>query len=571
MALSTTTVARQSTTADATNTNNTTVPAPNASSATNVDPNSVFTGLCDILNAWQQQLVKDNVQKYADVYEIKFSPEALMNLKLKKPGTVDQTQTNMQNPDSSKKLDPETNKVNNNSQTIQITAGKQISKVIDEIMRQSEYVYEQQIVTVDPTTGKQVPNPNSAGGQTAWFNIIPQVTIIGNSIDTERNVYPVKITYIVSPYSLATVPSEYFNNNQFRGVHKRFNYWFTGDNTQILYYEQTYNMLYNLTISSQDGVPGGNKYNIADSRELYTRMFATRSEQSDLGSSSNEAGANLADGLFNTNDFISVGLRIVGDPAWLQQGPGVSGGSVNFDAFNPDGTINFNAGQVLFDVSWNRPVDYDFQTGIMPVTAKNVTGTGGGLTLPQENQTYIALEVKSMFSKGRFEQELIGQLLVGIGNGGPTAESAAPKSAPATVSQAAAPNVTAPQVNLANTSLMTDGTSRKPTAREQLNDLLPGKNSPANPNTSSPSTTNQNTPVTPANPPRNPTSTGAINTSFDTTVPPVLGQLTLNNGRVATFYDTTDPFVSQNRADYEKSLASGATIVAPQLIKKDDA
>lgn len=40
------------------------------------------------------------------------------------------------------------------------------------------------------------------------------------------------------------------------------------------------------------------------------------------------------------------------------------------------------------------------------------------------------------------------------------------------------------------------------------------------------------------------------------TVPPVIGQLKLNNGRVATFYET-------DRAGYERALASGATIVEP--------
>ena len=40
------------------------------------------------------------------------------------------------------------------------------------------------------------------------------------------------------------------------------------------------------------------------------------------------------------------------------------------------------------------------------------------------------------------------------------------------------------------------------------------------------------------------------------TVPPIIGQLRLNNGRVATFYET-------DRAGYERSLASGATPVTP--------
>lgn len=574
----TTTASRNSTTVNGTEQGITTDTAsPNATAVPNQDPNSVFTGLTDILNANQKKLVEAGQQDYADQYQIIFAPQSLMNLKVKKPGTVDQKQTSMQTPDSGQKLNPDTNKVNNNSQTIQVTAGKPIVQVIDEIIRQSEYVYNQQTVTVDPTTGKTVPNPN-VGSETKWYNILVQSVPIGNNIDTKRNMFPQKITYAVVPYELAIVPSEYFPSVKFKGVHKSYNYWFTGQNTQILEYEQTYNYLYTLTISSQTGIPEGNKFNTVDSRELYSRLFATRSGEADMGSSSNEPGANLADGLFNIGDFVSIGLRIVGDPAWLQQDAQVSSGSlatVNTDAFNQDGTINFNSKMVLFDVSWNRPVDYDFNTGIAPVTAQNVSSAGGGLTLPKENQTYIAIQVVSYFQKGRFTQELIGALLTGVGDATTVRNNtagASPGTVPLSPGEAAAAQVGSnykqPQINLANS-----GTRLPTTSEGEVNGITdtPGKATTPNPATTSPSNTNQNTPALPAKPPTNPTSTGGINESPGTKLPPVLGQLTLNNGRVATFYDTNDPFVSQNATAYAQSLAKGATPVAPQLIKKDDA
>jgi hypothetical protein len=59
----------------------------------------------------------------------------------------------------------------------------------------------------------------------------------------------------------------------------------------------------------------------------------------------------------------------------------------------------------MFDVSFNQPVDYDFNTGIMNTNTMNRQG------LPQENYTFTAIECKSIFSKGKFEQELTGKLV----------------------------------------------------------------------------------------------------------------------------------------------------------------
>jgi hypothetical protein len=101
-------------------------------------------------------------------------------------------------------------------------------------------------------------------------------------------------------------------------------------------------------------------------------------------------------------------MRIVGDPAWLQQGEcgiGISASAFNFSPFNPDGGINFDAQAIMFDVSFNQPVDYDFNTGIMNTSAMNRQG------LPQEHYTFTAIECKSIFSKGKFEQELKGKLV----------------------------------------------------------------------------------------------------------------------------------------------------------------
>jgi hypothetical protein len=60
-------------------------------------------------------------------------------------------------------------------------------------------------------------------------------------------------------------------------------------------------------------------------------------------------------------------LKIIGDPAWIQQGSlagGVTSADLSPQPFLPDGTINFDNSQVLFEIAWQRPEDYDLSTGL---------------------------------------------------------------------------------------------------------------------------------------------------------------------------------------------------------------
>jgi hypothetical protein len=90
----------------------------------------------------------------------------------------------------------------------------------------------------------------------------------------------------------------------------------------------------------------------------------------------------------------------------MQQGEvstGVDAQTFDYKPFNPDGTINYDSQQVTFTVSFNRPTDYDFSTGIMNVNS--------AASAPKETFAYIATFCKNTFSKGQFTQELSGSLL----------------------------------------------------------------------------------------------------------------------------------------------------------------
>lgn len=242
---------------------------------------------------------------------------------------------------------------------------------------------------------------------------------IPGKYDPKRNDYAYNIKYIITPYKVNELVSNYFSKPKYNGVHKQYNYWFTGLNTQVLSYEQSNNYLYTQVMT---GAAGGAFAGTATDTFLpdtVKRNFQPRSGESSQQASgrTNEINANPADWLYSIGDVAKTELTIVGDPAWLQQGEvaaGVSYKNFDFSPFNPDGTINFEAQQILFEILINTPRDYDLDTGLMdPNTQQannNNPAQGAQPGAARQSYVYIANECLSEFNKGKFTQLLKGQL-----------------------------------------------------------------------------------------------------------------------------------------------------------------
>jgi len=387
---------------------------PKASDAPVAGKENLFTGLVEALNQQQQDLIKQKKREIADIYDIRFDPPIMGESTVKRPGDQNITQAPMRNNQTAKKLNTAEDNVNRNAMTWPVKAGTQIVQLIDQIIRNSSYITDQQIVQIspiaDPVTGlqKQTPSPGTGTGDTAWYKI--SVATEQLAMDNIIRDHAYRITYIITPYKVAQLASQYFPDSKYRGVHKSYQYWFTGNNTQILNYEQKYNNAYRLVLSGQ----GENiqKQTSTDFRDVFRKTYMATSENHAQGAKNytNEPGDNAASFLYDPISLSKANLRIVGDPSWMAQGEsglGVRAGKFSFTPFSSDGSMNFDSQAVLFDVSFNQPVDYNFNTGIMDVNAHN-SRSG----LPQEHYTFTAIQCKNIFSKGRFEQEIEGRLLI---------------------------------------------------------------------------------------------------------------------------------------------------------------
>ena len=398
---------------DSNNTTAGTGQAPaNAAAAPTAGKENIFTGLCEALNKHQQDLVKAGKRKIADRYAIEFAPNSVGESTVKRPLDQDATTAPMQNNDSTSKLNPAKNQVNKNARTYPIRAGSQIVQVIDNVMRNSSFITGQQNIEIstatDPTTGVQTQKlkAKTGTGNFQWFKISLNAQWLG--YDTVIRDHAYQFTFIITPYPVGQMISQYFPDSIYRGVHKSYQYWFTGQNTQVLSYEATYNNLYRIVLTGTGPIIQAQEN--ADFRDLNRKIYMATSENRAAGAKdyANEPGDNAASYFYDPGGLKIARMRIVGDPAWLQQGEvglGVSAKAFNFSPFNPDGAINYDASAIMFDISFNHPVDYNYTTGIMDVNAFNRN------ELPLEHYTYTARSIKSFFRKGRFEQELEGALV----------------------------------------------------------------------------------------------------------------------------------------------------------------
>lgn len=389
-------------------------PPPKASAILYRVGNTEATGLCTALNLFFAEEARSRGGK-ADTYEIQFLDPILSNAVIVPPGTpVDKSFAGGNSQTSAAAgLDPNRQSMDTTIRVRSCTAGQQIVQFIDLVMRSSSYIYSQQKYQwVVPPNGQGFWKYTGKANQTfAWFDISCEAQVTGYDETTRSNVY--RMIYKVAPYQ-TTLTSEYFDPGAFRGVHKVYNYWFTGQNTQVTQYEQSFNGLWSQTISSNGPTQAESIKNAVNSRVIWKKRFQPASNQSREGAEGNtyEAAANAADMLY-TADLAKISLNLIGDPAWIPSPKTPQPGAFVVSPFFPDGTINYGAGVPYFEFAWNRPVDYNLDTGLMDPGQNNYFADreNGRAGIAQESVIYMATGVKSKFSRGKFTQELRGAWL----------------------------------------------------------------------------------------------------------------------------------------------------------------
>ena len=392
----------------------TAVSAPNPSRV-------VVQGLMQAMNDFQQKLVLDGVYEQADNYSIEFvgpGSEKISGATLVQPNVkLDKNKTIM----SKGKEVPEKDRVDNASRSFSITAGQQILQVIELILRNSSYISSQALFTIDED-GKQIPTKNlNYNEPVKWYVINMSAKQRSGKLDGKRNDYAYDIKYTVSPFLIKNLASVYFPVNKFSGVHKSYPYWFTGQNTAVLEYQENLNAIFRMTLSGNvEEDASATKLRNAQTASLNEIMMYTyqaRSTESSQGAQgkSFELGANAAELLYDPTGLKTAKVKIIGDPAWIAQGSlfrpvnqETFGGKALTQGFMPDGSVAFDNQEILFEIVWQRPEDYDLSTGMADPYSQTQKKYNARVAL--QSRVYIATKVVSEFRSGRFEQTLEGKM-----------------------------------------------------------------------------------------------------------------------------------------------------------------
>lgn len=377
-------------------------------------------GLLAKLNADQKQLKDNGDITIPNKYSVKYLGDAetlIKNASIVSPADLDKLKMPMSkakttqdaNVKAETKSTPETN-----VRQITLTSGIPMLQAIDNIIKQSAYMEKALKVVYatveEPATNgpEEVKNDNKR--IIKWYNIGAEVKSLG--WDPKQGDFAYDITYVIQPYDTPVVQSAYASKTaKYYGPHKRYEYWFTGKNSEIIKYEQQMDNTFFNVVLGESGAVGGAQGGATDVPTIAN--IPQGQDKTGKLNTGNEAQNSYMTSLYDPGAYAKAKIVILGDPDFLMGTNPVSEAAVYNQFYGTDGfTINPNGGQVFVEINFREPVDYKHSTGLMSINEsilfwkypasvqKDINSRGGGVS-------YMVLHCNSSFSKGSFTQELV--------------------------------------------------------------------------------------------------------------------------------------------------------------------
>jgi hypothetical protein len=281
-----------------------------------------------------------------------------------------------------------------------------IQQAISQVISQSTYlrnallvVYESTKQPDDETGDYKKDIPEDIGKRVSWYNLSAEVSDAIWNEEIADFVYNIK--FIIQTYETPVIDNAYTNSGaRYYGPHKRYEYWYTGKNSEILSYEQVINNGYfTIALDARRPTLGQPEVPIVPNRHI----DQLRLNKLTVGM---EAQNTYITSLYDPGSFATAKITILGDPDFLVM---ESAGSINelYSRFyGTDGyTVGANGGQVFIEIDFREAVDYDTSNGYLSINDR-ILFWKYPEDIPIKGVSYKVIDVMSTFHGGVFKQTL---------------------------------------------------------------------------------------------------------------------------------------------------------------------
>lgn len=305
-----------------------------------------------------------------------------------------------------------------------------ILEIFDDLVKQSTYLRDAMTVlyntslTPDKEKKDNQGNAPAANGTIGWYHVTPQISKA--QWDPATSDWGYHTVYVIETYQTPVITASYVNPGMnYYGPHKRYNYWYTGENSEVLKYEQTLdNLYYNVVLGKTTAEAQASIDQTASTGgDTDTGVIPGQGQDGPkLGklAKGNEAQNSYVTSLYSPADYGTAAVTILGDPDFIVQDQTSSVESVYNRFYGTTGfNVNANGGQVFMEINFKEAVDYaDGATasqGMMPTADTGTLDINDSILFWEypaniadivEGVSFQVVNIKSMFKNGTFTQNL---------------------------------------------------------------------------------------------------------------------------------------------------------------------
>jgi len=383
-------------------------------------------GLFTQLNNIEAQKVQQEEAEFANVYKVEYigdGVDAIKDARLILPTDTDKSKWcgpdgGPLNTQEATDAEAATAVPDDAHRKIIFNADTTFIEIFDEVLKGSGYMYDalkaiyKSQVTPDLTTGEQPQEDPGSDTKVAWYKVTP--VIQKAKWDSIVVDWAYQIIFRIERYETPIVTTSVTNPAQdYYGPHKRYEYWWTGENREILEYSQKLDNLFynevlgNANLNNEDNDQKGRGSGGAAQTPVATNKNTSMPTLNAVGggrSSQNE----YVTSLYSPDSYATAKIKILGDPDFLVQEHRGGVDSVYQRFYGDDGfRVTANGGQVFIEIDFKEAIDYNGETGVMDLNDSILF-----FRYPAEIEeqikgvSYKIITIDSTFSEGKFTQEL---------------------------------------------------------------------------------------------------------------------------------------------------------------------